>query len=111
MPTITFALEMVKNGTLPGVDDARAFIDSNQQIDFDSDVPQRASARRLIPDSERGGDTIAGTSDITASDIEEVNEQDGDLNELEEEVTSTRIPNQGKGSIYDVNHATIDLPP
>ena len=103
LPTMSYALHMVEAGTLPSVDDARAFLDSNQQVDFDSDIPQRASARRFIPDSERGGDTIVGTSDLTARDIEEVNEQDGDLNELE-------VEEAARGSIYDVNHATIDLP-
>ena len=48
----------VEPSQVQGVDDARAFLDSNQHIDFESDVPQHASTRRIIPDSERGDDTV-----------------------------------------------------
>ena len=98
LPSIEFVLQCMTDGTLPTLDEAKEFITTSGNFVFETEIPHGATSRRKVNGEDAD---LAETVELEESAV-------GNVNELDEDHVEDREAR--RGTIYDINNCTMDVP-
>ena len=99
LPSIEYVLYAMKEGLLPTLQQAREYLDREDNTILDTDIPRSATARRRVPEG----------AEMNIAEMSLAEEQLGSVNNLDDDYLDDNANNNGK-TIYDINNCTVDKP-